>query len=106
MWRGPSGTAIAPTQVMDVLANGLALLERDGWDPTLPFGIHQAIGGNDDVRRVAERCLDAIVAYRAGSQWADFEAWERVAGRTFLEVQDIMTATGWYAAAAGAGVKS
>lgn len=104
MWRGPSGATVAPTQVMSALTGALNLLEREGWDPYLPFGVHQALAGDDDVRQVAGRCLDVILAHRTSNQWLDFGNWERAQGRTFAEVRDIATAAGWYAAGAGAGV--
>jgi hypothetical protein len=104
MWRGPSGAFVAPTQIMDAITYGLELLEREGWNPALPFGVLQAITGDDDVRQVTGRYLDAILAYRTGNRWTDFQNWEWANGRTFREVQDAATAAGWYAAAAGAGM--
>lgn len=95
---------IAPTLVMDAITHGLDLLGREGWDPYIPFGVLQAITGNEDIRQVTSRCLDVILAHRTENLWLDFGNWERAQGRTFNEVRDIATAAGWYAAAAGAGM--
>lgn len=99
MWRSPSGATVTPTQVVDALCAALSTLTRNGWQPG---GVHEAID-NPDVRCIADRCLDLVVTYRTAGQWTSYATWEQMQGRTFSEVQDIVTATIAYTAAATGG---
>lgn len=106
LWHGLSGALVSGSAVAAHLTAAADVLAEDGWDPhRLGAGcrVEDALAaaalsaGDGDTLRVAERCLELVLCARTGASGAAYQSWERMAGRTDADVEDLLRAAAGFA---------
>ncbi|MDT0270553.1 hypothetical protein RM844_30200 [Streptomyces sp. DSM 44915] len=97
LWTGLDGGVLSGRELADLVTRTREHLTREGWEP-VPFeGIVGALmdvsGGDLALWSGAERLLELVLAARAAGavRGVDLDAWERRTGRTWAQVEELLT---------------